>query len=268
MTFIASQLSGENPLHRFCEQAAQCGSNEQLVAAWRQAVGEARAGSGGGHAVVDLAVIHLFSLWPEIDRARRDALLMPPGDRKRTLLKLSSMLRERIARMRTDAVSRLFAIPSVAMPYACNDYPMPFPYTDRPQARELATRQFAESALSANVAPFTWDESNAALRETNGLRVGSFRYEACLYWPYEDAAAVVYTAAPHIETLVISGSLDTTTSPAMALQIAQRWPAARILTVEGGNHFVLNSPRSTCARAAAIRFLRDPGAYSQSQCRS
>lgn len=268
ITFIASQLSGENPLHVFCEQGAECGSNEQLVAAWRAAVGDARGRRGDGPTVVDLAVIHLFSLWPEVDRARRDALLVPPGDRPQALLKLSSTLRERIKRMRTDAMSSLFAIPSVAMPYACNDYSMPFPYTDAPAARELATRQFARSALSANVAPFTWDEINTALRETNGLRVDSFRYEACLYWPYEEATANVYPAAPRTDILVISGSLDTTTSPAMAQQIAQRWPAARILTVDGGDHFVLNGPRATCARSAAVSFLRDPGAYSQSRCRS
>jgi pimeloyl-ACP methyl ester carboxylesterase len=191
---------------------------------------------------------------------------MPPSNRPQALLKLSSTLRERIKRMRTDAMSSLFAIPSVAMPYACNDYPMPFPYTDGPAARELATRQFARSALSANVAPFTWDEINAALHETNGLQVDSFRYEACLYWPYEEVTANVYPAAPRTDILVISGSLDTTTSPAMALQIAQRWPAARILTVDGGDHFVLNGPRSACARSAAVRFLRDPGTYSQSRC--
>ena len=265
VTFVASQLSGENPLQHFCKPRNECGSEAQLVPAWREAVAAARAGRSGPTAV-DLAVIHVFSIWPEVDLGRRVALLRPQEERAAALLELSEKLRAQVAGMRADPMSTLFAAPSAAMAYACNDYPMPFSWSDAPRAREQAARSYATHAFAADIAPFTWAEIDTALRETNGLRVNSFRYEACLYWSYQDVVPAAYGAAPPIHTLLISGSMDTTTTPEMALMIARQWPAARILSVSDGDHFVLNGPKSTCARAAAIEFLRDPAGNSPARC--
>lgn len=263
--FMTGQLSGEDPLQHFCALQDECDDNPRLVSAWREVIADAREGRTIAPDIIDLATLHLFSLWPEIDRGRREALLLSGEARRAALAELAGNLRRQVAGMRGSSLAGLFTVPSPVVAYGCNDYWMPFARFDPVADRIRATRSYARAAFGRNIGPFTWEEMNTALEQANGLSVDGFRYEACLYWTYSEPPPAV-PDFPATDVLVISGALDSTTTPAMADLIAGRWPRARVLRVSEGDHFVLGDPRNVCARTAARDFLLDPAGYAPTGC--
>lgn len=257
-TFMVSKLVGENGSP---ERDSGTGSSD----AWRRIVEEARNGNWQDPDIHTLAVIHFFSIWPEVEQEKVEALQLPQDRRKEVLAALGARLQARVRAMQDDPIASLVP-PDVTAAYACNDYSMPFQRGTASLERERATRSYARENFTSNIAPFTWDEINEASRITNGLQVDSFIYEACLFWDYSDSEPADWPEPPPIDVLVISGSKDFTTTPEMAREIAESWTKARVVNVVGGDHFVLVNPTNICARNAALEFILNPDAYVPVEC--
>ncbi|BBF98809.1 MULTISPECIES: alpha/beta hydrolase [Pseudonocardia] len=229
--------------------------------AWQDAIDRARAAGPGAPRVTDLATIQLFSTWSEVAAGRDAALRLPPERRSAELTRVADDLNAQLSAMRNDPLAGLVPPQPTAL-YACNDYPMPFAFDAAPAEREATTRRYAEDRFTTAVAPFTWQEVDEALRAANGLRVHGFRYEACLYGQGRPHS-VDPSALPTVPVLVISGSEDYTTTPAMADSIGAQW-GATVLKIDGADHFVLLD--NHCARRATAAFLDDPRSSDLPRC--
>lgn len=250
--------------------------------AWEQVVQQARDERWNAPSVGELALVHLYGAWPEVGGPRDEALRLPAPQRQQALARLGGDLSAQLAAMRADPLTHLVPAPAQGV-YACNDFPMPFDPQQEAEGRGASTRAYAEAHLSTDIAPFTWREVDEAARGGNGLDVHTFRYPACLAWRYpvagsdlqsgataatgqgEAGASPVEPLEGSVPVLVVSGSLDTTTTPAMATQVAGTW-GAPVLTVDGGDHFVLLD--SSCARAAVASFVQDPREVAPLRCSS
>ncbi len=264
-SFIAYQLTGEHPLQRFCAHYGECDSDAKLVPAWREVVKRAREERWDSPSVIDLATIHVYSIWSEVDRGRVEALMLEGEQRRAALAAMGDRLRRQLEAMRAGEDGGWMSVGPTAA-YACNDYPAPFAWNSAYAEREEAVRAFARARFSENISPFTWDEFNQATRSSRGIAVNGYRYEACLYWDYGDASPPRYGAAPPVDMLIITPLRDTTTTPEMAAKIAAVWPGSKMLPVAGGDHWVTANPQADCAREEMAKFIEDPKGYVPSEC--
>ncbi|WP_454296561.1 alpha/beta fold hydrolase [Salana multivorans] len=234
------------------------------AAEWAELVEDVRAGGGTSPSVDDLAVIHLHRTWPEIAEARDRAMERSGEERLAALADLSEQLRTQLSAMRNDPTLAILP-PQASAIYGCNDYVMPFPKDAGLAEREQATREFARASYGASVVPFTWEEINEAQAGVNGLRVDGFVHQQCLYWDYPAGAGTPDPEVPDVPVLLLSGTLDDATTPAMSRDVEELWNAS-IVTVVDGDHFVLWDTDRDCAREAASRFLADPEHHAPLEC--
>jgi pimeloyl-ACP methyl ester carboxylesterase len=97
--------------------------------------------------------------------------------------------------------------------------------------------------------------------------------EWCMRWPTPRPSPLVPPNAvyPDVPVLVVDGQLDTTTPPAGARAVAERFPRATFIEIPFGEHasaFGLWGPYSECVRDLMRRFLTsydvaDPGCSAQ-----
>jgi len=153
--------------------------------------------------------------------------------------------------------------PAQGFAITCNDDPMPF---DRAAAPEERRAQFeaARAALPAgSYAPFTVEEATSERFDLSWARL-------CIDWPTPGAAVPPPPADadyPDVPTLVVSGSLDSATTPGEGQRVAERFPRSRHVVIPFGDHSVgLYGP--PCAGEIVTRFVatRDLDAVDPQGC--
>ena len=238
---------------------------------WSHVVEQARAQEWTSPSVQDLATIHLYSMWPEIGSARAAALELPADEAQGALAKLSESLNEELSVMLGDPLLLLMPATPI-IPYACSDWVDPLLSSRDEEQAVAAVREHTRTHFGENIAPFTWDEINEASTAAVGLGLDTLRYEACALWPSDGGESAPIEAAhteaadlPDVPVLVVSGDQDFSTTPRIAAQVAADW-AGHLLTVLGGDHFVLADPAAVCARDQVAELFADPEAYHPKQC--
>jgi pimeloyl-ACP methyl ester carboxylesterase len=146
----------------------------------------------------------------------------------------------------------------------CNDYPQPFSYAAS-DAQRRNQYQAAVAALPANMfAPFTVQERVSS---------GSEEFDTCLKWPapVTDDPPVVRTPplTPNLPVLVLSGELDSLTTPADGRKVAEQMgPSARWVRVDTMYHVTAMLDFVDCAEGIVRRFIRIPPNCPRWMCRA
>ena len=138
---------------------------------------------------------------------------------------------------------------------SCIDYPQPFDLTQPRDVRrqQLEANLADDQATMPDVfAPFTIDEYRRADWQ---------ELDACLRWPKPPAhrtpaaAIVPGTPYPNVPTLVLSGELDSLTTPAEGAQVAARYPSVTFVEVANEFHVSALADRYGCAADIVRRFV-------------
>lgn len=150
----------------------------------------------------------------------------------------------------------------------CNDIPLPF---DR--SASVATRRAQYAAGIQDLkqhdgsafAPFTVHQWLTA--PLSGVQP----YDSCILWPRPSRPnpplppSPVY---PDIPVLVLSGDLDSLTSPEGGHQVANEFPNATFVSVKNMNHIAALDDFGRCASAIVVRFVRSGGNAGDTSCTS
>jgi hypothetical protein len=138
----------------------------------------------------------------------------------------------------------------------CLDYPQPFSYTQSPAKRAASYAQ-ALAALPADAfAPFTVREWVTEPEE---------EFDACLDWPAPAHPVPPITTPPpyaprNLPVLVLSGDLDSLTTPAEGQQVTRDMgPSARWILIHNDTHVNAMEDTFGCASGLVRRFIADPG---------
>ena len=139
----------------------------------------------------------------------------------------------------------------------CLDYPQPFSYHQTP-AQRAAQYARAVAALPAGLfAPFTVHEWVTEPEE---------EFDACLDWPAPAHPDPPITTAPpyaprNLPVLVLSGDLDSLTTPAEGRQTARDMgPSARWILVRNDTHVNAMDDPVGCASGLVQTFIKEPAA--------
>jgi pimeloyl-ACP methyl ester carboxylesterase len=141
---------------------------------------------------------------------------------------------------------------------ACQDYPQLYDMTASPAVRAgqyEAAIQDRERTDPGTYGPFTIREYLASFWEEQ---------DWCLQWPVADPAHAAgppmppgghYAAVP---TLVLSGELDSITTPAEGALVAAQIPGARQVMVANSFHVTAEDDTDGCGRDLVQAFVHDP----------
>jgi pimeloyl-ACP methyl ester carboxylesterase len=141
---------------------------------------------------------------------------------------------------------------------SCHDYPQLYDMTATPDVRraEYADSVRAQIASNSRVyAPFTVGEY---------LRSDWEMADWCLNWPVAPAASPAGPPAPPsgsypaVPTLVLSGELDSITTPQEGALIAGDFPAARQVIVSNSFHVTADGDTDKCAVGILRQFVTRP----------
>lgn len=141
---------------------------------------------------------------------------------------------------------------------ACHDYPQVYDMAASPRVREeqYADALAARSRSHPNTyGPFTVREYAASDWQM---------LDWCLRWPSapdDNPAGPVYPPGgsyPDVPVLVLSGELDSITTPAEGAIIASQFPNATQVVVPNSFHVTALGDTDGCASALVRRFIRDP----------
>ena len=142
----------------------------------------------------------------------------------------------------------------------CLDYPQPFSYRQTPAQRAAQYAQ-AVAALPAGLfAPFTVHEWVTEPEE---------EFDACLNWPASAHPDPPITTPPpyaprNLPVLVLSGDLDSLTTPAEGQQTASDMgPSARWILVRNDTHVNAMDDPVGCASGLVRTFVKDPAALQR-----
>ena len=141
----------------------------------------------------------------------------------------------------------------------CQDYPLLY---DLKAAANVRTRQYANALDQARAqradlfAPFTLDEGLDSQVYITPL-------DTCLPWPAPPKGIVPGAPLqpklqfPAIPTLVLSGDLDSVTSPADAQQVTDQFPNATHVIVPNLTHVVAGGDLVGCTSSIVLQFVRN-----------
>jgi pimeloyl-ACP methyl ester carboxylesterase len=141
---------------------------------------------------------------------------------------------------------------------SCHDYPQLYDMTAPPAQRrvEYAAAVRAESRTHPDVyAPFTVQEY---------LDSGWEAQDWCLRWPVPSAGHPAGPPMPpggtypHVPVLVLSGELDSITTPAEGALVAGQFPDAVQVHVANSFHVTADGDTDDCAVGVLRAFVRDP----------
>ena len=254
------RASGFAGVERRCAAKGACvGSPSER---WKAVVANSRTPSGGPPSADDLAIIQLFGEWPEFVEPWIRALNSSGKAQTGQLRDLSAKIRSMLKGMKDSGEGQVIIPPSVVSAYGCNDYKMPFSLEASSKERTDSIASYAKERYSNNISPFEWDEINRALAGSNGLNNYGFTHEACIYWKYNQGLPILPKKF-QVPVLIVSGDLDSTTTPAMASDISSEWPSSKLLAVKA-DHFVLKSNR--CAREEVKKFITNPRQVIKREC--
>ena len=139
----------------------------------------------------------------------------------------------------------------------CLDYPQPFSYSQTPAQRAAQYAQAVAALPAGMFAPFTVHEWVTEPEE---------EFDACLDWPAPAHPDPPITTPPpyaprNLPVLVLSGDLDSLTTPAEGLQTARDMgPSARWILVHNDTHVNAMDDPVGCASGLVQTFIRDPAA--------
>jgi len=140
---------------------------------------------------------------------------------------------------------------------SCSDYPLLYDLT---QPRAVRNRQYAAALAAARqyrpglFAPFTIDEAIASDTYITPL-------DTCLPWPMPPAGIVqgqpipAADRFPAVPTLVLSGDLDSVTSPTDAAEVTAQFPDALHLIVPNLPHVIAGGDEIGCTASIALNFV-------------
>ncbi len=141
---------------------------------------------------------------------------------------------------------------------ACQDYPQLYDMTASPAVREgqyEAAIQDRERTDPDTYGPFTIREYLASFWEEQ---------DWCLQWPVADPAHAAGPPVPlgghyaAVPTLVLSGELDSITTPAEGAIVASQIPGARQVLVANSFHVTAEDDTDGCGRDLVQAFVHDP----------
>ncbi len=146
----------------------------------------------------------------------------------------------------------------------CNDYPQLWDRTES----SIVTREHQYAAAEAQLRrgdpngfdPFAID---------TWLETGWGEWRTCLRWPAPEryVPAVRSSArAPRVPTLILSGDLDSVTSPWGNRIVARRFPRSTIVTISNGVHGMAIGDRGHCVSRVVVRFVRTGGSPGDTRC--
>ncbi|MCA3255475.1 MAG: alpha/beta fold hydrolase, partial [Alphaproteobacteria bacterium] len=251
-------------LQDLCRAEPSCRALGDPAAIWSRLVADVRLRRDPAATVDDLIRFSMHPFDPVLSGRFFPAAVSWLGGDRQPLRTLVAAHREEMAELADDSgdpnagVTRMNAllVSSAAMPYACNDYAMPF---DRRAPQAERSRQFAAASMAlddSDFAPFTKAEVTSLLRRMSDGTVGLVTYGGCQYWPapVRDARADLLARTPaNIPVLVLSGALDETTTPEMAEQVARAWPNATLVRLPYLDHWV--AYQSACVRRMIAGFI-------------
>jgi pimeloyl-ACP methyl ester carboxylesterase len=134
----------------------------------------------------------------------------------------------------------------------CHDYPQPYdmaqPYRDRLREYHAAIRGLEQD--SPNIFwPFTVKE---------WIHYPEHYWDECLRWPvipHPDPPVPPHAVYPHVPVLVLSGDLDSLTSPQGALATAAKFPDSTFVSVANSTHVTAIDDYGRCASQIVLRFI-------------
>ncbi len=148
----------------------------------------------------------------------------------------------------------------------CNDIPLAFDRNAKWPARRT---QYAAAIRDLQLhhagafAPFSVDQwLNAPLS-------GVQPYDSCILWPRPSRPNPPLPPSPtypNIPVLVLSGDLDSLTSPEGAHQVAGLFPDATFVDVKNMNHIAALADSGRCASDIVVRFMRSGGDPGDTTC--
>ena len=142
----------------------------------------------------------------------------------------------------------------------CLDYPQPFSYSQTPAQRAAQYAQAVAALPAGMFAPFTVHEWVTEPEE---------EFDACLDWPAPAHPDPPVTTPPpyaprNLPVLVLSGDLDSLTTPAEGLQTARDMgPSARWILVHNDTHVNAMDDPVGCASGLVQTFIKDPAGLKQ-----
>jgi pimeloyl-ACP methyl ester carboxylesterase len=141
---------------------------------------------------------------------------------------------------------------------SCHDYPQLYDMTAAPDVRRAQYADSVQAQITSNsrvYAPFTVGEY---------LRSDWEMADWCLNWPVAPAASPAGPPAPPsgsypvVPTLVLSGELDSITTPQEGSLIAGEFPAARQVIVANSFHVTADGDTDKCAVRILRQFVTRP----------
>ncbi len=146
----------------------------------------------------------------------------------------------------------------------CNDYPALWDLSLPPgPARE---QEYLDARMALRLAE---PEAFDPFRRDDWINSGWGEARTCLQWPsptdqvLPEAPGTTY---PDLPTLVLSGDLDSVTSPEGGQLVADRFPGASFVSVPNVGHVTALGDRQGCAEGIVRRFVRTGGVVSGAEC--
>jgi pimeloyl-ACP methyl ester carboxylesterase len=142
----------------------------------------------------------------------------------------------------------------------CLDYPQPFSYSQTPAQRAAQYARTVAALPAGMFAPFTVHEWVTEPEE---------EFDACLDWPAPAHPDPPITSPPpyaprNLPVLVLSGDLDSLTTPAEGRQTARDMgPSARWILVRNDTHVNAMDDPVGCASGLVQTFIKDPAALQR-----
>jgi pimeloyl-ACP methyl ester carboxylesterase len=146
----------------------------------------------------------------------------------------------------------------------CNDYPQLWDVSLPPGPAREAQYQAAVTSLRHNE-PHTFDP----FRLDDWISAAWGEPHTCIGWPsptdpvLPEAPGMTY---PDVPTLVLSGDLDSVTSPEGGRIVAQKFPNATFVSVPNVGHVTALGDKQDCAAAIVVRFMRTGGTVGDTSC--
>ena len=146
----------------------------------------------------------------------------------------------------------------------CNDYPQLWDVSLPPGPAREAQYHAAVRTLR-QTEPTTFDP----FRIDDWIASGWGEAHTCIGWPaptdpvLPEAPGTTY---PDVPTLVLSGDLDSVTSPEGGRIVAERFPDATFVSVPNVGHVSALGDRQDCAAAIVVGFVRGGGTVGDTSC--
>ncbi len=151
---------------------------------------------------------------------------------------------------------------------ACHDYPQLYDMTASPAAR---LRQY-DRALSRRTSTYPGTYGPFTVREY--ARSDWQSLDWCSRWPKAAADNPAHPPRPHggaypdVPTLVLSGELDSITTPAEGAITARQFPRSKQIIVRNSFHVTALEDTDGCAVRILRRFVRTPSQWPSHRCAS